>query len=113
MVLAIENVTLRGKVVLVKAMEFGNRTTAGGFIIKNDDMTVEGARPRWAEVLATGPEVMDFKKGQFVLIEHSRWTRGWDMLENNEKITVRMIDNNDALLIADSSTIEYQQAEKL
>jgi len=113
MTLAIENIRLRGKVVLVKNMEFGNRTTKGGIIIKNDDMTISGARPRWSQVLAVGPDVSEVKVGQYILMPHGEWTRGWDMLENDAKITVRMIRNNEILLIADEPTVEYQQAEKL
>lgn len=113
MVVAIENLRVRNSVVLVKNMEFGQRKTSGGIFRIDDNMTVEGARPRMAEVLAVGPEVVDVKVGQFITLEHGRWTRAWEMLENNETVKVRMIDPNDILLVADESTTEYQLAEKL
>jgi hypothetical protein len=112
MTLAIENVRIRKDTILVYDMEFGGRKTASGIILRDDDMKVEGARPRWSQVLAVGPDVTDVKVGQYILMPHGEWTRGFDMLKNDKKILARMIRNTEILLVADEPTIEFQQAER-
>jgi hypothetical protein len=109
----INDLKLMGDKILVKKMEFGLGKSSGGIIRPDDEMTVQGARPRWCQVLAVGPEVNDVRPGQYVLMEHGRWTRGFDMLEDNQKITVRMVDNKDMLLVSDEPTFEYNQSEKI
>jgi co-chaperonin GroES (HSP10) len=113
MTLAIENLKLLSDKILVKNMEFGSRKTASGIIQLDDEMTVAGARPRMCQVLAVGPDVLDVNPGQYITVDHGRWTRGWEMLENNEKIIVRMIDNNDILFVTDEPSEEYKLSEKL
>lgn len=109
----IEDVKLLGDKILVKAMEFGVSKTAGGIIRPDDEMTVQGARPRWCQVLAVGPKVNNIKAGQYLVVEHGRWTRGFDMFENNKTIKVRMVDNNDIILVSDQPSQEYEQSEKI
>ena len=66
--------------VLVTDMYFGEQKTSGGLIITNDDGNVRGIYPRWAKVYAKGPKNNDpFKVGDWILIEHGRWTRGFNM----------------------------------
>jgi len=113
MTVAIEDLKLLSDKVLVKAMEFGSRKTTGGIFLKDDEMTVIGARPRMCRVLAVGPKITDIKVGQYLVVEHARWTRGWEMTESGEKIIVRMIDNKDVLLVSDLPSEEYTSSEKL
>lgn len=60
--------------VLVSDLERGVAVTSGGIVIPDDDMTTRGIRERWAKVWKVGPEVDDLKPGQWVLIEHGRWS---------------------------------------
>jgi hypothetical protein len=113
MTVNIEDLKILGNKILVKNMEFGVSKTAGGIIKLDDDMKLHGARPRWAQVLAVGPEITDVKVGQYIALAHGAWTRGFSMLENNNKVTARMIDNKEILLVADEPTQEYSQSEKL
>lgn len=113
MTVAIEDVKILGDTVLVYDMEFGAKKSLGGIIIRDDDMTVAGAHPRWSRVLAVGPEFTDVKVGQYILQPHGEWTRGFSMLKDGKKVTVRMIRNTEILLVADEPTQEYQLAEKL
>jgi len=76
--------------VICEGMEFGERKTAGGIVLLNDNGKTQGIRPRWAQVLAVGPEQKDIKVGQWVLIEHGRWSRAVKIeIEGVVKMVVR------------------------
>ena len=85
------------KGIAVKEMEFGEQKTASGLIIASDDGKVGGIHPRWGEVMAIGPEQKDVAIGQWVLVAHGRWSRGFEL--NGE--TVRTVDPKDVLGIQD------------
>jgi co-chaperonin GroES (HSP10) len=64
------------KDVLVIDMDMGEMKTSSGIVIQSDDGKAHGVKPRWAKVYKIGTEVdLDLKVGQWVLIEHGRWTR--------------------------------------
>jgi co-chaperonin GroES (HSP10) len=64
------------KDILVVDMEMGDMTTSSGIVIQSDNGKAHGVKPRWAKVYKVGSEVdIDVKVGQWVLIEHGRWTR--------------------------------------
>ena len=73
----IKSITPLRDVVLVRDMDFGGRQLASGIHLLSDDGKSEGIRPRWARVYAVGPEQQDVQPGQWVLIEHGRWSRGF------------------------------------
>jgi hypothetical protein len=54
-------------------------------------------------VYAVGQEQKDVQVGQWILVAHGRWTRGIDIDDKqlDHKRTIRKIDPNDILLIAD------------
>lgn len=64
----------KGK-VLVTELEYGERKTAGGIVLTNDDGKLRGIRSRWAKVYAVGEDITDIKEGEWILIEHGRWSR--------------------------------------
>lgn len=82
-------------------MNFGEQKTLGGIILRSDDGKSEGVRPRWARVFAIGPEQEDVKIGEWVLVEHGRWTRGIEIEEEGSKFTMWRIDPEAILLTAD------------
>jgi co-chaperonin GroES (HSP10) len=87
------------KNVIVSDMYFGEQKTKGGLIIKDDDGTTRGIYPRWARVHAKGPDnTEEYQVGDWVLIEHGRWTRSVTIDEGNGEKELRMIDV-DAILI--------------
>ena len=86
--------------ILLTDMEFGERKI-GMFVLPSDDGKSEGVRHRWARVWAVGPEQKDIKVGEWVLLEHGRWTRGITVEENGEDIIVRRADNKAILLVSD------------
>ena len=94
-------VPLRDK-VLVSDMNFDSQKTISGIIIPSDNGKVRGIHPRWGKVYAVGDEQKDVKVGEWILIEHGRWTRGITYeQENGEEVELRMVDNNAILMSAD------------
>lgn len=94
-------IPLRDK-VLVSDMNFDSQKTISGIIIPSDNGKVRGIHPRWAKVYAIGEEQRDVKVGEWVLIEHGRWTRGITYeQENGEEVELRMVDNAAILMSAD------------
>ena len=92
---------LRDK-VLVSEMNFDSQKTISGIIIPSDNGKVRGIHPRWAKVYAVGEEQRDVKVGEWVLIEHGRWTRGITYEQDNgEEVELRMVDNAAILMSAD------------
>ena len=91
---------IKGKVraihadVLVTNMHFGETKTAGGIIIQSDDAKAHGVKPRWAQVYAKGPENNDpYKVGDWILIEHGRWTRKIEIEdEQGKKIDLQKVE---------------------
>lgn len=87
--------------VIVTDLERGEKTTKAG-IIMLDDSTVaageRGIRPRWARVYAVGPEQKDVKQGEWILLEHGRWTLGQDLTEENGETTRIWLADHEAIL---------------
>ena len=61
--------------VIITDMDLGEQITTGGIVILSDDGKSHGVKPRWGKVYKVGPEQEDIKEGQWILIEHGRWTR--------------------------------------
>jgi co-chaperonin GroES (HSP10) len=78
--------------VIVTDMTFEGRQLQSGVILLGDDGKTDGIRPRWAQVYAVGPEQRDVVPGQWVLIEHGRWSRGLKICKENEEFTIRRAD---------------------
>jgi co-chaperonin GroES (HSP10) len=88
--------------ILVKDMNFGEQYTASGIFIPSDDGKSEGVKPRWAKVFAVGPEQTEVKVGEWILVEHGRWTRGLEVEgEDGTKFTIWRVDNNGIMMSAD------------
>ena len=89
------------KRVLVSNMHFGMLTTKSGVILPDNDVTAARTHPRWAKVYAIGPDQKDVEVGKWVLIAHGRWTRQVWLDQGDTDVDVRMVDENDILLITD------------
>ena len=64
------------KDILVHNMDMGEQVTKSGIVIQSDDGKAHGVKPRWAQVYKVGERCeIDVKSGQWILIEHGRWTR--------------------------------------
>ena len=91
--------------VIVKDMSFSGRTLSSGVILLGDDGKTDGIRPRWACVYAVGPEQTDIVPGQWVLIEHGRWTRGVEVEINGEELTLRRADPDCIMMVSDTEPV--------
>lgn len=87
--------------IIVTDMNFSERQLSSGIVLLGDDATTSGIRPRWAKVYAVGPEQKDVAIGQWVLIEHGRWTRGLQVEIDGDEFTVRRIDPSSIILVSD------------
>lgn len=88
--------------VIVQDMEFGEQRTQGGIIIVNDDGKQHGIKPRWGKVYAVGPGQQDVNVGDWIYIEHGRWTRGHNFENDDGSIlTLRRVDIDAILAVSD------------
>ncbi len=82
-----------GNRVLVSDMHFGEQKTKAGLIVLDDDGTSRGIYPRWGKVYAKGPKNQeDYSVGEWVLVEHGRWTRGCKIDNGDKEIELRMVE---------------------
>ena len=101
-----------GKRVLVSKMRFGEKKTKGGIILLDDDGTEAGIHPRWSQVYAVGPKQEDVKVGQWILVAHGRWSRALKVVNDNEELEVRMVDENDILIVSDEEPADTDVDKK-
>lgn len=87
--------------VLVTDMSFEEQTTASGIIIQSDDGKSHGVKPRWCRVWAIGPEQKDVKVGEWIYVDHGRWTRGIKVEDGDNEIVIRRVEVSSILLQAD------------
>ena len=88
--------------VFISDMEFGEQFTAAGLIVKSDNGKTNGIHPRWGKVFAIGPDQEDVQVGDWICVEHGRWSRTveWES-ESGETIEVRLVDKKAIMLISD------------
>jgi co-chaperonin GroES (HSP10) len=88
--------------ILVTDMNFDVRVSKGGVVLPSDDGKSEGVRHRWARVWAVGPQQKDVVVGEWILLEHGRWTRGITVVdENGDEVVIRRADINAILMVTD------------
>lgn len=105
------NLTPLSNKVLVTDLELGEKKLASGIILTDDNGINRGIRSRWAKVFKIGSKVEDIVPGEWVLLEHGRWTNRIDLDEGNGKFSVWMIDYPNAVLLV--STDEPEQIKQL
>lgn len=81
-----------GNNILVTDMDFDEQKTSSGIVILSDDGKSHGVKPRWARVWAIGPDQHDVKVGEWIYIEHGRWTRGVKIKDNIKEFIIRRVD---------------------
>ena len=96
--------------VFVTDINFDEEVTAGGIVLQSDNGKGEGVKPRWGRVWAIGPEQEDVKVGQWILMEHARWTREFQHQADDGTITkLHMADLNGIMLVADEKPHSVQR----
>lgn len=95
--------------VFVTELETGPSKTSTGIIIPDDNMTERGIRPRWAKVFAVGPDVTDLVPGNWILIDHVRWTNSMDIEFPDGMVRVWRVEYPDSVhLVADEDPREHK-----
>ena len=62
-------------------------------------MEQERGTSRWCKVCRKGPDNKDdYEVGDWIYVDHGRWTRGVILDERDVEIEVRLIDTKDILL---------------
>jgi co-chaperonin GroES (HSP10) len=89
------------KDVLVIDMDMGEMKTSSGIVIQSDDGKAHGIKPRWAKVYKVGTEVQDIKEGQWVLIEHGRWTRKIKIDDGQGEKEFQKVETKSIMMVAD------------
>ena len=85
--------------VIVCDMEFGMEKSAGGILLHSDNGKRSGIHPRWARVFAVGPNQHDVKVGDWILLEHGRWSRSHIYeTDDGEELELRLADINAMLM---------------
>lgn len=88
--------------ILVRDMEAGYEIRNSGLIIPDDSRLKDDyIKPRWAKVWKVGQNVKDVLPGQWVLIEHGRWSRRLKVINDEGEFFVQKIDPEAILLVSD------------
>ena len=98
-----------GNRVLVRDMYFGEQKTKSGIIIKDDNGTTRGIYPRWGKVYSKGPTNNDpYKVGDWILVEHGRWTRAITIEDEGEEFNVQMVETESILAYSEEKPDGFQ-----
>jgi len=76
---------LKGR-ILVSDMQFGYEITRLGIVLLSDDGKTQGIHPRWGRVWAVGEGVTEVKVGDWICMEHGRWTRKFEIEQEDGTI---------------------------
>jgi co-chaperonin GroES (HSP10) len=87
--------------VIASDMNFGEMKTTSGIVLRSDNAKAHGVHPRWGKVYAVGPEQKDVHVGQWVLVEHGRWTRAVKINDGTGEKNIHRIDVNGILAVSD------------
>ena len=100
--------------VFVSDMEFGEEFTQSGIILQSSNGKSEGIHPRWGKVWAVGPDQKDVKVGEWILVEHSRWTRTIEYETDDGSITeLRMVELKAIMMSADEKPEDVQRSDRV
>jgi co-chaperonin GroES (HSP10) len=100
--------------ILVTDMNFDARVSKGGIVLPSDDGKSTGIHPRWAKVYAIGPNQLDVKVGEWILLEHGRWSRGINYrTSEGDDIVIRLADTNAILMSTDEKPQGAQRNEAI
>ena len=82
---------------------FGPDRNRGKIMLVGRDIMTQGTLPRWAKVLAVGPEVTDISVGDIVLIEAGKWTIGFE----HEGVKIWKSDQDKVLAIGEDESVTF------
>jgi co-chaperonin GroES (HSP10) len=101
------------KDILVINMDMGEMKTASGIVITSDDGKAHGVKPRWAQVYKVGRQCdVDVKVGQWVLIEHGRWTRKIKINDGDGVKEFQKIETSAVMLVSDEKPTGFHLGQE-
>lgn len=89
--------------VIVSDMDFGEIKTESGIVLRSDDGKHHGVKPRWAKVYKIGPEQTEIKVGQWILIEHGRWSRKIKIHDGESEKEIQKVEVKSILAVSDDA----------
>jgi hypothetical protein len=95
------------KDVLVIDMDMGEMKTLSGIVIQSDDGKAHGVKPRWAKVYKVGSNVTDIQEGQWILIEHGRWTRKIKINDGDGEKEFQKVETKSVIAVADQRPNDF------
>jgi co-chaperonin GroES (HSP10) len=102
------NVRPLSKDLFVINMDMGEQVTAAGIVIASDDGKAHGVKPRWAEVYKVGERCeITVKPGQWVLIEHGRWTRKIKIDDGEGEKEFQKVEVKSVIAVADQKPNDF------
>ena len=100
--------------VIVHNMHFGEQKSSGGIVVLGDDGKDRGIYPRWGQIFAVGPEHKeDFAVGDWILIEHGRWTRAMHIDDGDGEKKVHRVDAPAIIAISDEKPTDFYIGEEV
>ena len=103
-----------GNRVLVTDMYFGEQKTKTGIVLTDDDGQTRGIYPRWARVYSIGPDNNhnEYKIGDWILVEHGRWTRAFNMDDGTGARDYRMVETESILAYSEEKPDDVQMGNE-
>ena len=89
--------------VIVTNMDFGELKLSSGIVLRSDDGQNHGIKARWGQVYKIGPKQQDIKEGQWILVEHGRWTRKIKIHDGESEKDIQKVDVKSILAVSDEA----------
>ena len=99
--------------VLVIDMDLGEMKTSSGIVIQSDDGKSHGIKPRWAKVYKVGSNVDYVAEGQWVLIEHGRWTRKITINDGEGEKDFQKVEVKSILAVTDEKPNDFYIGQEM
>ncbi len=102
--------------ILVFNMEKGYRKNkkSGILFLDDSDFNEYNIKPRWCQVYKVGSNITDIKQGDWILVEHGRWTMGIRFVDKKYgEIYLQKVDNNAILVISDTDLTSDERLKSL
>ena len=94
---------MRDKILAEMVDKPGEKKTAGGIIITENDGQENAVRPRWFKVYSVGSDIDWITKGKYVLVDHGRWS---NRIQVNDDLRLYLLDNKDCLLESETNPLD-------
>lgn len=98
--------------VLAYNMDLGEQKTSSGIVIQSDNGKAHGVKPRWCQIYKVGPEQKKFKPGQWILVEHGRWTRKIDIDDGESIKEIQKVEVKSIMIVSDNKPDDWYIGEE-